>query len=290
MKVSWEISRWERWTLSFFALITTAGLAVGVAAWREAHAEPRITRYEVEAAGLPRGTAVTIAFLSDTHVNQSGMASAIGVERLSAIADRVNRLGPDIVVLGGDYIATTGAPGDVPFAAAVAPFSRLTAPLGVYAVVGNHDCQEPENTSSTMKAALRAAGVRPLVNEIAVAGPVMLAGLDDLWCGASDIGTADRAIGAAGDRPVVLVSHNPDVFPQVLEDVSLTLAGHTHAGQIVPPFMEAPVSVSRFGNRYRYGLIREGGRRMIVTSGIGGMPFRWNAEPEIVLVTLRAPS
>jgi len=288
LKLDWSIKPWERWTLSAFGVLVALGFVIGLMTWNEAHMDPRATRYNVEVDGLPSGEEVTIAFMSDTHVNETPLSSPVDTERLGEIAELVNDLEPDIVILGGDYIATTGAAGDVPLGRAVAPFSHLQAPLGVYAVVGNHDCQEPENTSKSMKEDLLAAKARPLVNEVVEAGPIILAGLDELWCGNSDIGTAERALSISEGRPVVVISHNPDVFPQMPRAIALTLAGHTHAGQIAPPFIDPPASVSRFGNRYRYGLIEEQGKRMIVSSGVGGMPFRWNAEPEIVLVTLKS--
>lgn len=285
MKIVWTIRPWERWTLGVFAVLALVGAGIAAICWREAHADPVVTRYLVAVPGLERP--VSLAFLSDTHVNQDALASSVDTARLGGIVRRVNGLGVDLVVLGGDYVATAHRSGDVPFAGAVAPFSGLRSRYGTYAVIGNHDCQEPENTTATMSAALGSARAVPLVNRSMQVGPLQVAGLDDLWCGDSDIAAASRAIKDASGRPVVLVSHNPDVFPSVPSGVVLTLAGHTHAAQIVPPVVGPIVSVSRYGQRYRYGMVVEKGRRMIVSSGLGGLPLRWNAAPEIVLVTLR---
>lgn len=284
MKVTWKVAPWERWTLSAIAAAVAFLGFAGIVSWREAHADPAVVRYGVAASGL--GPPVTIAFMSDTHVNRSPFSSSVDPARLAHAVDLVNALRPDVVLLGGDYLATSGDEGDVPFAAAVLPFSRIRARLGVLGVIGNHDCQAPRHTVAVLRSGLAAAGVIPLVNENMNVGPIRVAGLDDLWCGSSDIAAAGRAVDGAGGRPVVLVLHNPDVFPLVPSGVSLTLAGHTHAGQIVPPVIGPVVSVSRYGHRYRYGEIVERGRRMIVSSGLGGLPFRWNAPPEIVLVTL----
>lgn len=285
MKIVWTIRPWERWTLGAIALVLAVVTAVTGVAWREAHADPVIVRYFVPAAGLR--SPVSIAFVSDTHVNQDALASSVDTSRLRRVVAAVGALSADMVILGGDYVATSHRAGDVSFAEAVAPFSGLRSRYGTYAVIGNHDCQEPQNTISIMSAALSSAGVVPLVNRSVQVGLVRIAGLDDLWCGESDIGTASRAIAEARGHPVVLVSHNPDVFPSVPRGVALVLAGHTHAAQIVPPLIGPIVSVSRYGQRYRYGMILEKGRRMIVSSGIGGLPLRLNAAPEIVLVTLR---
>ena len=87
----------------------------------------------------------------------------------------------------------------------------------------------------------------------------------------------------------VLLAHEPDIFPVVLRRVTLTLAGHMHAGQV--RFMGyAPVTPSKYGTRYLYGHIVEGGRHMIVSGGIGcsGAPVRFGAPPEIVVADLDA--
>lgn len=286
MTIDWTLQRWERWTLGIMGLMAVVFGLMVARSWKEAHAAPIVAKYRMQAPALVSAGPVTIAFLSDTHVNEEMAASSINLARLSAVAERINALKPDIVILGGDYVMATNRPGNVPFRGAVAPFSTLRARYGVFGVIGNHDCHEPENTPAIMRQGLIDAGVTPLVNEFAQAGPITIAGLDDLWCGSSDIATAGRAVKASAGRPVILVSHNPDVFPDVPPSIGLTLAGHTHGAQIVPPIVGPIVSASRYGQRYRYGAITEGRRTMIVSSGLGGLPLRWNAPPEIVLVTL----
>lgn len=281
---SWRVRPWERWTLSAFALLALVGLAVAVLCWIEAHADPVVVRYRLTAEGL--SAPVSIAFLSDTHVNRSWHASSVDPDRLRRVVAQAYALAPDLVLLGGDYVSVSHDANDMPFEAAVAPFRGLRTRFGVFAVVGNHDCAEIANSDACMTSAFAAAGVRLLINQAVRAGPVEVAGVDDLWCGRPDVGVAGRAVAASDGRPVVLVSHNPDVFPSVPSSVALTLAGHTHGAQIVPPLIGPIVSVSRYGQRFRYGLIVERGRRLIVSCGLGGFPFRWNAHPEIVLVTL----
>ena len=89
------------------------------------------------------------------------------------------------------------------------------------------------------------------------------------------------------DAPVVLLAHEPDIFPRVPRRVSLTLSGHTHGGQ-VRFFGYAPVVPSRYGNRYAYGHVVEDGRNIIVSGGLGCsiMPVRFGVPPEIVVVDL----
>jgi predicted MPP superfamily phosphohydrolase len=265
--------------------IQTLLTAVALRCWLEAGRDPIIVRYDIHIPAWHKNQPVnTIAFLSDTHVSGDFAGSHIDPARLSRIIDQVNRLHPDIVVLGGDYITgKTGKDNPVSFRASVAPFKALKAPGGVYGVLGNHDYERDDGRDSLM-ASLRAAGVHPLVNSSVNVGPFVIAGVDDLWFGKPD--PRFLAELTRNTKPVVLVSHNPDIFPSVPSTIPLTLSGHTHGAQIVPPVIGPIVSTSQYGQRYRRGLIRESGHDLIVTSGIGGRPFRWNVPPEIVLMTI----
>src|SRR5437867_6614445 len=88
--------------------------------------------------------------------------------------------------------------------------------------------------------------------------------------------------------PVLVLMHNPDLFPEVPERVSLTLAGHTHGGQVDLPIAGRLIVPSRFGQRYAYGLVEENGKKLIVTGGIGTsiLPVRFRVPPEVVILTL----
>jgi predicted MPP superfamily phosphohydrolase len=94
------------------------------------------------------------------------------------------------------------------------------------------------------------------------------------------------------DAPVLLLSHDPDVFPRVPARVSLTLSGHTHGGQVGVPLVRRPFVPSHYGERYVYGHVVEDDRHLWVSSGVGtsGMPVRFLRPPEVVILTLRAPS
>jgi len=86
--------------------------------------------------------------------------------------------------------------------------------------------------------------------------------------------------------PTILLTHTPDIFPKVPSDVNLTLAGHTHGGQVRLPLLGALIVPSDYGNKYSSGLIEEKGKKMIVTNGIGVsiLPIRFNCPPEIVVL------
>ena len=260
-------------------------LSIGVRTWMEAGRDPVVVRYAIR---LPKSDGIRplrIAFLTDTHVSGEFAGSRIDPAHLSAIVAKVNALHPDLVVLGGDYITGRASKDNpVSFRDSVMPFKALRARLGVYGVLGNHDYERGDDRTA-LKAWLTEAGVTPLVNATVDVGGIRLAGVDDLWFGRPD--PRFLANLTKSTLPVVLVTHNPDLFPSVPASIPLTLAGHTHGAQIVPPVIGPIVSTSQYGQRYRRGLIQEDGHAMIVSSGIGGRPFRWNVPPEIVLITIR---
>ena len=97
---------------------------------------------------------------------------------------------------------------------------------------------------------------------------------------------------AGKDEPAIALIHEPDYFPMIPDRIALTLAGHTHGGQVRLPWIGAPVVPSRYGQRYARGLIKEGNRQLFVTSGVGTsiIPVRFGVPPEYALLTLRAGS
>jgi predicted MPP superfamily phosphohydrolase len=126
-----------------------------------------------------------------------------------------------------------------------------------------------------------------LQNAHADAGPVAVAGVDDLSTGRPDVAAA--LAGIAPGQPVLLLMHEPDGFAAVPRSVALTLAGHTHGGQVRLPLVGALLTNTRLG--YVRGRYVVGGRTLIVSSGVGTsvLPIRLGVRPEIVVVTLHAP-
>ena len=178
----------------------------------------------------------------------------------------------------------------VPPETTAARLAGLHAPHGVVAVLGNHDWWLD---GPRVRGDLERAGIRVLENE---ATPIdegtrrfWVAGLADRWTRPVSIPRALARVPA--NEPVLLLTHNPDVFPDVPLRVALTLAGHTHGGQVALPIVGRPVVPSRYGQRYAYGLVVEGGRALFVSPGIGTsiLPVRFRVPPEISVVTLSAP-
>jgi predicted MPP superfamily phosphohydrolase len=236
----------------------------------------------------------TIAFLSDIHhsfvVPRSYIDHAVGV---------ANSLSPDIVILGGDYV-TSGAKyrwldGRRYIEPCFESLKNLEAKMGRFAVTGNHD----NNVGlREITAAMSAAGLRNIDNSgvwIEENGQrLRICGVADLRTNTPDVKQA--LAGATNRDAVILVSHNPDVAGKKIEDdrVGLMLAGHTHGGQVVLPFIGAPFVnlCSDYGQKYRYGLVQGPKCKVFVTCGVGTLPpaFRLNCPPEVVLITLTSPA
>jgi predicted MPP superfamily phosphohydrolase len=279
-----------------------AAAGIGYALAVEPMFAPRITRYRLRPARWPDGLDLTIAVLSDIHACRPWMSP----ERVGSIVDTANGLGADLTVLLGDFVyghrfvSDPLQPGEWS-----RELGRLRAPLGVHAVLGNHDWWKDEDVQRRgegvpfAKRALHDAGIAVYENEsvrLQKGGAAFwLAGLGDQLAfsrrqhpgrriGLDDLpGTLAKVTDAA---PIILLAHEPDIMVDVPERVSLVLSGHTHGGQI-RLFGWAPVVPSRYGTRYLYGHIRER-TDLIVTSGLGcaGVPFRLGVPPEIALVTL----
>ena len=253
----------------------------GWAYWT-AIADPVVREAELGLPGWPAGAPpVRAVLIADLHVAGPDMPPA----RLARIVAQVNALRPDLVLIAGDFISDKRASTrHYSQAEAAAPLAGLRAPLGVFAVLGNHDHWRD---AAGARAALVAAHVRLLDNEAAQVGPLALGGLDDAFTRHADLATTLNAMRALpGAR--ILLSHSPDPFPRLPRDVTLMLAGHTHCGQVRLPLIGAVKTMSAYGQRYACGLIRENGRTLIVTAGLGtsGLPLRLGAVPDLWLVRL----
>jgi predicted MPP superfamily phosphohydrolase len=203
---------------------------------------------------------------------------------------RTNAARPDIVCILGDIVMIHGIIGgrQVPPEEIAAELEHLSAPAGVVAVLGNHDGWFDHDR---VRAALETSGIR-VIEEAATrietpAGPLWFAGISDLWTGRHDIGAALSSVQDDG-ASVLLLTHNPDVFPFVPGRVALTLAGHTHGGQVRLPLVGRPVVPSQFGQRYAAGHVVERGRHLFVATGIGTsiLPVRFRVPPTVTLLTV----
>lgn len=292
----------------------TAG---GVGFGGYALAEPfrlAVTRHAVTPRNWPQGFKLRIAVIADLHVCEPWMPLA----RVEQIVARTNALAPDIVLLPGDFAPSarmTKLARMVPHDLWANALAKLQAPLGRHAVLGNHDWWEDVEVQrrragpTASGEALKRAGIPVLENDAVRLSKdrqaFWIAGLGDQWAfwprrenykrflqrgkvdyeGVHDV--AGTLAKVSDDAPVIMLAHEPDIFAEMPERVTLTISGHTHGGQ-VNLIGYRPIVPSKFGSRYVYGHIVEGGRDLVVSAGLGvsGFPVRFGVPPEIVVIEL----
>jgi predicted MPP superfamily phosphohydrolase len=257
------------------------GLAYGVAeaSW------VRIDRREVSIPNLPEPfVGKTIAVLADLH-----HGPRVGINFIRRAVRMANGLEPDLVALVGDY-GHRGTHTHLELPPCLEALSALRAPMGVFAVPGNHDMQNAGRTYRDLIADTPLTDLTNRAVSVTCEGErLWLAGLDDLWWGQPNL---DRALEKVPARSaVVLLCHNPD-FMEVHPDsrVGLALCGHTHGGQVYLPIFGAPWMPTRYGDKYRHGLVQGPASQVFVSRGLGesGVPLRVGAPPEINLLALTA--
>jgi predicted MPP superfamily phosphohydrolase len=254
-----------------------------------------VTNYRPVPPTWPAAKRLTITVIADLHAGGPNM----GVEHIRRVVDTANPLKSDLIVILGDYFATHRFVTEkVPHPVWAAELARLQAPLGVWAIYGNHDWWYDIDG---VRSALAKVGIPVLENDAVLLGQgsnrFWLAGIGDQiayrlghnqFRGVDDLpGTLARI---RTDDPVILLVHEPDIFPNVPDRVALTLAGHTHGGQLRLPFIWPAFVPSAYGSRFAYGHIVEDGRHMVVSGGLGTsiVPARLGVPPEIVRIQLGA--
>lgn len=273
------------WFRSAVAHLRAAGLAAGVLCVVVAQVQglraPVVETYDVVVEGLsPDLDGTRIAVMADTHVGEI----LVGARWLDGRVSQVQALQPDLIVLAGDMFERRSDPAEL------APvMQRLHAPLGVWAVRGNHDSMRP-NRRDVAGEILAGAGIRLLSNQwVEVGRGLVLAGIDDLTSSRRRPGEGERNLARAladrPDRPTLLVSHTPWLTARAAAaGVDIMLSGHTHDGQIWPFGYLVRTRYPFVGGRYDVD-----GMTLIVSRGTGtwGPRMRLWAASEISLVTLR---
>ena len=292
----------RRWRILALALILPV-LLVGTMAL-EADVV-RVVYADVYLSDLPKAFVGTrILFVSDLHVD-----NFCPPEKAAALVNQLQALKPDLLLMGGDYSALDA----VDYARALTGGTQLSeakralsakrdqfflmirsfeAPLGKYAVPGNHDYELQDlDTSASL------GGLTLLKNNgkvLTKGGQKMIvSGLDDWRAGAQEIEKIASAV--RGSDFVILLSHNPDALPSVISQsaadeapwADLVLSGHTHGGQIAL-FGRGLISSSIYGNRYVSGWYEDGRSMLMVSNGTGSymFPLRLGAPPQAHLITL----
>lgn len=253
-----------------------------IGGYLSATAVPLVRRAHVALPGYPAGAApLKLVLMTDSHVADPDMPPS----RLGRIVAQVNALGPDIVVLTGDYVSDKALATRLYRARdAIAPFAALRPRLGTVAVLGNHDHWRGANAVRT---ALHRAGAVVLTNDAVRLGPLTIGGADDSVTDHENMFRTRRAIERLGG-PAIFIAHVPDLFPHIQPGVALMLAGHSHCGQIAPPLIGPIATASAYGRRFACGIVHRRGQTLIVGAGLGTslLPLRVGAPPELWLVTV----
>jgi predicted MPP superfamily phosphohydrolase len=260
------------------------GLAGATTAYRFWEASQiRIRRAIVSLPHLPRAFAgKTIGVLADFH-----HGPFVGIDFIREAVRLANGLRPDLFALVGDF-AHQGTHAAEQLPPCLEVVSQLVAPLGVFAVPGNHDMK---NAGRVYQNLVQQTTLTDLTNRsirLSMGGESLwLAGVDDLWWGKPDLHAALRRVpeGSA----VVLLCHNPDFAEDTPDSrVGLILSGHTHGGQVHLPGLGSPFIPSKYGDKYRRGLVQGPASQVYITRGLGEsvVPLRLNSPPEINLLTL----
>jgi len=267
--------------LSIFSLTVLGGLLSGYATFVEPQ---RITvvPYDIVSPHLPEAfDGKRIAFITDIHHGTRWSCHLL--DKIVAITQEQS---PDLILLGGDYAREQPEP----LAECFAKLSELDAPLGVYAVLGNHDWNLP-----LMRLTIGNTGITLLENQavqIEEKGEhILLAGVTDFWTDRPSLAGMRQEL--AKSDFTILLSHNPDLYdtmsPEDRNRIDLMLSGHTHGGQVTLFGLYAPAKTADAKYLAGYLPADNGRTKIFVSNGIGtgGLPIRFFAPPQILLVTLK---
>ncbi|MCO7224219.1 metallophosphoesterase [Pleionea sp. CnH1-48] len=242
--------------------------------------------YTIEIKNWPKSCdGIKVAVIADLHIGSAYNS----LTRLDEVIEHTHTSQPDLILLAGDFMNHS-----VVSSEQVAPdliaqrLSALKAPMGVYAVMGNHDWwygaeQVKQGFLKHNMHLLEDDAVLLEQNEC----QFWLSGISDFWEGPHDIALALAKV--PEDAVNIVVTHNPDIFDHLPASVELTIAGHTHGGQVHLPFIGRPAIPSQFGERFAAGHIEEQGKHLFVNTGVGTsiLPVRFRVPPEISLVSIK---
>ena len=249
---------------------------------------PRIVRKDFFLPRWPeRLNGLTIALLSDFHYDPW-----FSVHPLRAAIGMVNSLRPDLIALAGDFVSVPLIGSRRKAALASEPCARLlrqmTAPLGLWAIMGNHDVDTDRKHITRV---LQAESIQVLVNQSQAierdGARFWLAGINDALTKSADLSKTLHSVPA--DEAVILLAHEPDFADEASRfSIDLQLSGHSHGGQIRFPLLP-PLYLPQLAKKYVLGSYQVGPLPLYTTAGVGtiGVPARLNCPPEVTFLTLR---
>ncbi len=271
----------------FFTIASLCALGLGLWAFWLEPASLYNEDHELTLPGWPKSCdGLRVAVLADLHVG----SPFNGIDKLEQIVDLTLKAKPDLILLAGDYVIHGVVGGKFVEPETIAKgLQRLAAPLGVFAVLGNHDQRQG---AEEIRTAMESRGIKVLDDDsipLRLAEcRIWLAGLSDLWTGRRAYQAALSKI-PQGEATIAF-THNPDAFAGLPKPVTLTIAGHTHGGQVRLPLLGRLVVPSEYGERYAIGHVVENGRHLFVSPGLGTsiFPVRFLVPPEVSVLTLRS--
>ncbi len=239
-----------------------------------------VVRVPARAASLPdEFVGATVAQISDFHLGNSNNQA-----KLHAAVDQVLALHPDLILLTGDFVSNVRSGEDQILEKEMA---RLSAPLGVYAILGNHDWwSDPDAVAGALDRAHVTVLDNANVRLERGGASLYLAGLQDIYL-APDL--SQTLAGVPAGAPVLLMAHEPVLADLAVKDtrIFLQVSGHTHGGQI-RLWGAHPIALPRYGEKYDAGSFQFGALQLHVNRGVGVVrpPLRLFCRPEITLYTL----
>ena len=246
----------------------------------------QVVEYDIEVVGnlSTPSQPLRIAVIADLHAGAPYIDEA-KIERVVALT---NAQRPDLILLTGDYVIQGVVGGNhISIERTATELNALSAPLGVFAVIGNHDRWE---NAEHITRVLESVGIRVLEDRsvpiVRDSDPFYLVGLSDVFTTVPNIASALADV--PEDSAAICFTHSPDIFPNLPDTCALTIAGHTHGGQVWLPLIGRPIVPSRFGQLYAAGLVRENGKVLFVSTGIGTsiIPVRFGVVPEISILKI----
>ena len=231
-----------------------------------------INHYKIQDKQL---SGIKIAFISDLNLGKTDF------KKLDNVIKKINKEKPDITLIGGDFVNGSSPSRTMNLDIMAQKLSLLHSK--VFTVLGSEDYT---NDYTKIISALRKNDIYVLQNDrkkiIVKRRYVDIVGIDDFTSKRANIQRAFyRSI-----TPRIVLTHNPDIYYQIMEESNIILAGHNHGGQIILPLMPPLFMNSKFGSKFASGLIKETQNQMIITKGIGTriVPMRLNCKPEIVII------
>lgn len=218
---------------------------------------------------------IKVVLIGDFHIKRNQ------VKRLRQIISLVNEQNADIVLSIGDFVNGHNEDMTLPIETIAAELENINKPF--YTVLGNHDwwVDGERLTNELINNKIKVLENNNI--KINIKNKIIyLAGVTDPVTQKPDVFSALENT----QTPTILLTHSPDIFPIIPNNVNLTLAGHTHGGQVRLPIIGSIITPSEYGDKYSYGYINENNKKMIITNGLGTsiLPIRFNCLPEVVVI------